>query len=81
MMKSGEAHFFEHCDLPGCDLGTFEYVCPVCGKHIIDYEIWWKEDDIWKGNKFSFKCPDCDNDLIVEVDTENHEYKVKPISL
>lgn len=80
MMKPGEAHFIEHCDEPGCDLGTFEYICPVCGKYNVDYEIWWEEDNIWRGNKFSFKCPVCEKDLTVEWDTENYEYKVKPIN-
>lgn len=80
-MKVGEAHFIQHCDFPSCDLGTFEYVCPGCLKHIVDYEIWWDEDDIWKGKKISFKCPECGEELFVEWDMENFEYKVKCIIL
>lgn len=78
-MESGEAYFINHCDLPECDLGTFEYKCPECKKYVIDYEIWWKQDEIWDGKKLNFKCPECGEELIVEWNTEDLEYKVSKI--
>lgn len=76
-MEPGEAYFFEHCDEPGCDLGTFEYVCPECKGFTIDYEVWWKEDDIWKGEVVKFKCEKCGAELTVEWDKENYCFVVK----
>jgi predicted RNA-binding Zn-ribbon protein involved in translation (DUF1610 family) len=77
MMEKGEAYFIGHCDLPDCDLGTFEYVCPECGKYVIDYENWWEEDKIYRGITVSFKCPECGEELIVEWNKHNHEFRVK----
>jgi len=56
-------------------------ICPECGKYNIDYEVWWKEDEIWKGNKFGFKCPICGKKLIVEWSMKTYEYKVKSINI
>ena len=75
-MEKGEAYFIEHCDLPNCDLGTFEYVCPECGRHVVDYEVWWKEDDIWKGEIVPFKCLMCGKELFVEWDKDELIFKV-----
>ena len=77
MIEAGQAYFIQHCDLPECDLGTFEYVCPKCEKYIIDYEIWWKEDNIWKGEEVNFQCPECGELLTVEWGKNNNQYNVK----
>jgi len=75
-----EAYFIPHCeDNPECDLGSFWYKCPNCGKSTDDYEIWWEEDDIWKGRPFNFQCPYCETALIVKWDMEEHEYYVSKI--
>ena len=74
-----EAYFIEHCDFEGCDLGTFEYQCPKCLRYMRDYEIWWKQEEIYEGNKFSFKCPECGEELIVEWDKENYQFKVSKL--
>ena len=79
MIEPGEAYFIGHCDFEGCDLGTFEYKCPKCLKCVCDYEIWWKQDEIYEGKKISFKCPECGEELMVEWDKENHEFKVSKI--
>jgi len=73
-MEKGEAYFIEHCDLDCCDLGTFQYICPECGRCVVDYEIWWEEDRIWKGKKVKFKCLLCGEKLVVEWNGE--EFKV-----
>ena len=79
MIELGEAYFIQHCDEVGCDLGTFEYRCPKCGICHVDYEIWWEEDNIWKGKKVSFPCPSCGNVLVVEYDKNNHGFIVKQL--
>ncbi|MFA5152765.1 MAG: hypothetical protein WC554_09415 [Clostridia bacterium] len=76
-MKITEAYFIQHCDFPGCDLGTFEYTCPECGKYVIDYEIWWEENEIWKGKKVHFKCHECRKELFVEWNKKEFKYQVK----
>jgi hypothetical protein len=60
-----EAYFIPHCD-PPCGLGAFEYECPVCGKIIHDYDVWWKEDEIWGGKPEKFECEECKAQLIVK---------------
>ena len=46
-MKKTEAYFMSHCDNETCDLGVFQYTCTHCSKVVNDYEVWWKQDDIW----------------------------------
>ena len=75
-MKRTIAYFIEHCDHEHCDLGTFTYTCPHCGKTIDDYEIWWKDDEIYYGKPCVFECEKCKTSLIVERDEKEHEYYV-----
>lgn len=71
-----EAHFVSHCDHESCDLGSFEYTCPKCNSIIIDYEVWWKQDEIYYGNIHEFNCEECKMKLNVEWDKEDCEYYV-----
>ena len=52
----------------------YGYICPECGRCVVDYEIWWEEDRIWKGKKVKFKCLLCGEKLVVEWNGE--EFKV-----
>lgn len=79
MIEPGEAYFIKHCDFYGCDLGTFEYKCPACLKYIVNYEIWWNEDEMYYGKKISFKCPECGEELIVEWCKNELRFKVSKI--
>ena len=72
-----QAYFIEHCNFENCDLGTFTYTCPHCKKSMDDYEIWWKEDEIWKGQPFNFICPYCETALMVSHDREEYGYFVE----
>ena len=75
-----QAYFIPHCDNnTDCDLGAFWYTCPHCGKRMDDYEIWWKEDDIWKGKEYAFQCEECKTELIVGYDPEKFEYYVEKL--
>ena len=65
-MKKTESYFIPHCDNEYCDLGSFQYICPHCNESTIDYDVWWEEEKIWKGNPHSFKCEKCGKLLIVE---------------
>jgi len=71
-----QGYFIPHCDFENCDLGAFTYTCPRCRRSMDDYEIWWKEDEIWIGQPFNFTCPSCQTDLIVLRDIEEHGYFV-----
>ena len=71
-----QAYFYEHCDSKYCDLGTFTYTCPKCDRRLDDYEIWWKDDEIYGGQPSIFECEHCKSSLIVEYDKEEHGYYV-----
>lgn len=75
-----EAYFIPHCDgvddIP-CDLGVFQYTCPHCNETVSDYDIWWEEDDIWRGNPASFNCEKCNEMLTVEWIRNEFKYWVK----
>ena len=75
-MKTTEAYFIDHCDYELCDLGSFDYECPECGKHISDYDIWWKNDDIYLGEIVKFQCENCNEKLVVYWNKENYDYLV-----
>ena len=71
-----EAYFIQHCDHELCDLGSFEYTCPVCDAYIRDYEIWWLQDAIMGGLIHPLTCEDCGAPLTVTWDREEYEYQV-----
>ena len=75
-MKRTEAYFYPHCDYEYCDLGTFTYTCPKCDRRLDDYEIWWKDDEIYMGQPYIFECEYCKASLIVEHNPEEHGYFV-----
>jgi hypothetical protein len=29
-----------------------------------DYDVWWKDDELYKGDKIEFKCQRCQSNLI-----------------
>ena len=60
------AYFIEHCDDENCSLGTFEYDCPLCNKHGVDYEVFYEDMEIYRGNVVDFDCEHCKNKLAVE---------------
>ena len=71
-----EAYFIQHCDDEYCDLGRFQYECPLCHKIISDYDVWWKQWDVYDGKDVFFKCEDCGNTLTVYY--EDHNCLVEP---
>ena len=73
------AFFANHCDDPMCNLGSFWYECPSCGKYIYDYDIWWIEDAIKEEGSHKFSCKKCESPLIVEYDKGNCEFNVKTL--
>ena len=78
-MKKTEGYFINHCEDENgapCGLGSFNYECPECGKWSDDYDIWYKDDDLYKGEKIEFKCEKCKVDLITFFDTEDTSYYI-----
>jgi hypothetical protein len=78
-MKKTKAYFIQHCDHPNCDLGSFAYTCPYCDKVIDDYKIWWKEDEIYKGNSHNFNCKNCEKELVVKWNKKKYTFEVSLI--
>ncbi len=63
-------YFIEHCDDPSCGLGTFETICLHCNRPLIDYSVWWKRDDVLKGELQEISCYRCENTLVIHLDKE-----------
>jgi len=72
-----EAYFISHCDNESCDLGAFQCKCPSCNLTTVDYDIWWKDFDIYLGEVVSFTCEKCGIDLEVYWDKKEYLNKVK----
>lgn len=72
-----EGVFICHCDDPPCELGVFEYSCPACKKNQTDFDVWWKQDEIWDGLHYEFKCESCGRPLVVSYNKAEYEYRVK----
>jgi len=74
-----EGHFIDHCEdengVP-CGLGGFDYKCPECGNFSSNYDIWYKDLEIYKGKKVNFNCEHCRTELIVFWDSENLSYYI-----
>lgn len=75
--KKTEAYFMQHCDAETCDLGVFQYTCPHCNETVNDYEVWWKQDDIWSGKPETFDCEKCSKSLTVEWIKNKYTYRVR----
>lgn len=85
-----EAYFYDHCDEPGCTMGSLEYDCPCCGHSIIDYGGHYLEqyDFDWR----DINCNICNNKLILfhakdgwfvkeKITTEKFEYFLEMFGL
>lgn len=79
-MKTTDALFISHCDDDNCTLGSFEYECPNCDKIQNDYEIWWKQDDLYDGKIERFTCESCQSILEVFWDRWEYQFTVKVAS-
>jgi len=78
-MKKTEAYFIDHCEDENgtpCGLGRFNYECPECGKWGDDYDVWYKDMELYKGEKVGFKCENCGVDLMTSWDGEEYQYYV-----
>ena len=62
--------FVPHCDDFSCDLGSVEYQCPKCNKFNIDFDLWWKEGELYDGKKFTIICESCNEKSEVGWDKE-----------
>lgn len=76
-----EAYFIEHCNDSNCDLGAFEYTCPICNKVSDDYEVWWEWDNMYGGKVVQFKCNKCGKPLEVKYNKKNYCYEVNHVEL
>lgn len=72
-------YFFPHCEEENCILGRFEFKCPCCGEIAVDYDVWWKEDDIYSGNSETFNCDECGKELKVEWDKQKCKYLISKL--
>jgi len=71
-----EANFIRHCDHTMCDLGRFVYECPKCMDIVADFEIWWLEDEIYRGRTYEFECINCHEKLNVSYNRDEFEYQI-----
>ena len=76
MKKMTEAYFIPHCDDWSCDLGSFQYECPCCGNVHNDYNIWWKQNNLYSGETIYFNCKTCNKELKVSYNSEEFEFYI-----
>lgn len=62
------ANFIPHCDNDHCDLGSFQYKCPKCGCNNVDFDMWWKIDELHHGSVIDLNCEFCKEALISYYD-------------
>jgi len=79
--KITAAYFIPHCDNETCDLGSFNYQCPLCDTHCVDYDVWWKRDSVCNGEPHKFRCDYCKEELMVFFNQDEFEYSVKTVEL
>jgi len=76
---STEGYFIDHCEdengVP-CGLGSFNYECPECGKWGNDYDVWYKDLELYRGAEVEFKCEHCKAELVVVFDEEEIGYYI-----
>ena len=70
-----KAYFIQHCDDPDCTLGTLEFDCPKCNKHNVNYDNYYDDDKLYKGEIVELNCEHCDSELYIEL--INYEFIVK----
>jgi Zn finger protein HypA/HybF involved in hydrogenase expression len=71
-MKTSEAYFIPHCDDEFCTLGTLEFGCPSCGKHNVNYDNYYDDELLYKGEKIHLECEHCNEPLSIElIDYDN----------
>lgn len=62
------AFFTPHCDDVECDLGYFHSTCLKCEKPLMDYDIWWRKEEILSGKELKINCHHCQADLLILAD-------------
>lgn len=78
--QPGDALWVTHCDDPSCDLGTFQYRCPVCRRWGKEYEVWWRFNDVvLNDQRVQFDCERCDSKLEAYYVPDEHETRVRLI--
>lgn len=60
------AMFVSHCDDPSCDLGALHYMCLNCEKPSIDYDAWWKREDVMNGEEVQVDCYRCNEAMMMK---------------
>lgn len=60
------AMFVPHCDDPSCDLGALHYMCLNCEKPSIDYDAWWKREDVMNGEEVQVYCYRCNEAMMMK---------------
>ena len=71
------AYFYQHCENEHCDLGTFNYECPICHRKLVNYDMWGKQWDVYDSESgVVFNCDNCGEKLIVSY--ERHGCVVEP---
>ena len=69
---SKEVYFVQHCDDENCTLGTLEFGCPICNKNNVNYDNFYDDDKLYRGEIIELRCEHCKENLIIErIDYEN----------
>ena len=63
-----EGFFVPHCDDAECGLGTFKSTCLNCDRPIMDYDIWWRKDEVLNGREVELTCRWCEKELNIHAD-------------
>lgn len=69
--NKNKAFFISHCDAPDCDLGYLSYYCPKCKKYNEDTDVWWEEDNIYRGSTSIIQCEHCNQKLVVKQERDS----------
>lgn len=62
------AQFIPHCEEEGCTLGTLEFDCPYCSKSNVNYDNYYDDDKVFRGEKVAIECHHCTNTVVLECD-------------
>ncbi len=68
--------FIPHCHDDHCNLGSFDYKCPICRRNIMDLDIWWESDSIHSGSIFWKKCEYCDGNIKIFYNEYDFTYYI-----
>jgi len=65
-----ELYFIPHCENDDCDLGRAFFKCPQCQKLNSNYDLWWKQEDLYKSDGIIIYCDFCYTPLLASYSND-----------